>query len=383
MHLLDDLAPEQLAGRRVLLRLGLDVPLSGGVVRGDFRIKRLLPTVRRLLEARAEVLILSHLGRQGESLKPVAGHLENFFPVHFAETIEAMPASGNWPQGAAVLLENLRRDPGEESNAPDFAEKLARQGDLYVNEAFSAAHRPHASIVGLPALLPGYAGQEFAEEINQLSQLFRPAPPLVVIIGGAKIGTKLPLVRKFLGLAEKIFIGGALAHSFFKFLGYEIGRSLWDHDIRDLGDLVRDSRIVLPLEVLVKGGASVARAAPDAVPPDAVIVDAGPAALGQLAELIDRAGTILWNGPLGNYEEGFTAGTHDLARLIAHRASVKRAHTVIGGGDTIAAIENLHLLDRFGFVSTGGGAMLEYLSQGTLPGIEALEESAQKFTASL
>lgn len=370
MKLLADLTDLELAGRRVLVRVDLNVPVKNGAVRDDFRIKSFLPTVKRLRDAGALVLLLSHCGEKAGSLEPLADYLQQFFPALFVRNIDEVPDQESWPDGAVVLLENLRLNDGEKNNSPELARELAKLGEIYVNEAFSVSHRAHASIVLLPKLLPSFAGLRFAEEVKQLSALFQPEPPLVVIIGGAKFGTKLPLVQKFLPLAEKIFIAGALAHPVFKLLGYEIGQSLCDNNLEDLEALATDSRVILPSEVLVKRGNELGSARPDGVPSDGVIVDAGPAALGQLAELLSEAKTILWNGPLGNYEQGFVTSTHDLAQLIAAHP----ARSVVGGGDTIAAIEKLNLLDKFSFVSTGGGAMLDYLATGTLPGIEALEE---------
>lgn len=361
MRWLKDLSSSVLAGRRVLLRLDLNAPIENGVVRDDFRIKRIVPTVKYLLDAGTRVVILSHLGDREGSLAPVAECLRRFFPVRFG-------AAGGGENLA--LLENLRRDPGEENNSPDFACRLAALGDLYVNEAFSASHRPHASIVGLPRLLPSAAGLEFAEEVRQLSRLFHPDQPLLLIVAGAKFGTKLPLVKKFLPLADKIFIGGALAHPLFKLRGYETGRSLCD-DLPGLEEIAVNKKIVLPSEVLVKQRGETFAVSPERVPPEAMIVDAGPAAAGQLAELVKTAKTILWNGPLGNYENGFAEATFGLAKLIA----ASSAHSVVGGGDTIAAVRRLNLFDRFGFVSAAGGAMLKFLAEGTLPGIEALKES--------
>ncbi|MEK7650741.1 MAG: phosphoglycerate kinase [Patescibacteria group bacterium] len=375
MNLLADLTDVELVGKRVLLRVDLNVPIENGTVRDDFRIKRAIPTIKKLLNAGARVTLLSHSSEPGASLALIADYLQQFFPVIFVKNVNDVPDSAHWAEGSVVLLENLRLDPREENNSSEFAQELAKLGDIYINEDFPVSHRAHASIVSLPRLLPSYAGLQFAEEVKQLSELFKPEQPLVVIIAGAKFGTKLSLVQKFLPLAEKIFIGGALAHPIFKLLGYEIGQSLCDDSLKDLESLATDPKIVLPSEVLVKRGDEVGSTTPDQVPRDGIIVDAGPAALGQLSELISEAKTVLWNGPLGNYEQGFVSPTHDLAQVLA----ASGAHSVVGGGDTIAALEKLNLFDKFGFVSTGGGAMLDFLATGTLPGIEALEASEQKF----
>ncbi|MCC6290707.1 phosphoglycerate kinase [Candidatus Nomurabacteria bacterium] len=372
---LDDISRDALRNRRVLLRLDLNVPVLHGAVQDDFRIRRTVPTVKKLLDSGTQLIILSHFGKEKESLAPVAKYLEQFFPVLFVSNLATIPPSTKWPMGVAVVLENLRQNAGEEMNSSDFSSQIAAQGDIFVNEAFSVSHRAHASIIGLPNLLPSYAGSGFAEEVKQLSQLFQPEKPLAVIVGGVKFGTKLPLVRKFLNIADKIFVGGALAHNFFKLKGYEIGLSVWDDSVRDLDDLLMDERVILPSEVLVRQNDYVGVTTPDKVQADGMIVDAGPAVLGQLAELVNDSQTILWNGPLGNYEDGYADATLDLARLLAGHG----ARVVIGGGDTIAAVEKLNLFDRFRFVSTGGGAMLDFLAEATLPGIKALEESAKKF----
>lgn len=360
MRWLKDISDQNLTGRRVLLRLDLNVPIENGVVSDDFRIKQSLPTLHKLVAAGARVTVLAHLGKKGASISPVAAYLKKLFPT-------------------VTILENLRLDSGEESNAPEFAAKLAAQGDLYINDAFSASHRVHASIVGLPQLLPGAAGLEFAAEVRHLSRLFQPARPFLAIIGGAKFGTKLPLVRHFLGIADHIFIGGALAHPIFKLRGWEIGKSLSDDAVGDLSDLAHNSKVIIPSEVVVKQNEKTFVTTPDRVPTDGTIVDAGARVLADLGKIINDAATILWNGPLGNYEHGYGEPTQELGKMIVK----SRAETVIGGGDTIAALESLNIFDQFGFVSTAGGAMLDYLVKGTLPGIIALEENAKKFTTLL
>ncbi len=362
MRWLSNISDSELAGKRVLLRLDLNVPVitspSGAVeIRDDFRIKNSLPTIKKLQDAGAKITVLAHLGEKGASIKPVAEYLKSLVT------------------GEIEVLENLRLDPGEENNSPDFAEKLAARADYYINEAFSASHREHASIVGLPARLPSAAGLEFQQEVAHLSALVNPTQPLLVIIGGAKFGTKLPLVRKFLNIADKIFIAGALAHPLFKLKGYEIGQSLCDESAGDLSDLANHPKIILPSEVLVAENGKTYATTPDRVTKEGKIVDAGPRALADLGNLVKNSRTILWNGPLGNYEQGYGEPTRELAKLVAS----SEAESVVGGGDTIAAIESLNIFEQFTFVSTAGGAMLDYLANGTLPGIEALEESEKKF----
>jgi phosphoglycerate kinase len=352
-------------GKAVVARLDLNVPITNGAVSDDYRITRAWPTVQWLLARAGKLILLSHADK-GQSLAPVAKYLQQLTPVTFVPTIAEATASTS----KVVLLENLRLlGPGEESNDAAFAQQLANLGQVFVNEAFSVSHREHASVVSLPKLLPSFPGLLFIEEVIQLSKLFQPTPPFVVILGGAKFGTKLPLVEKFLPLAEKVFIGGALAHPFFRHRGWELGKSLIDESEKIPVSVLDSDKIVLPTEVIVSTEQERVVKAPEQVTKDDNIIDAGPAALAQLEEMLTGAQTVLWNGPLGNFENGFRAGTEQLAKLISANTGM---YSVIGGGDTLAAIKSLNLLDHFSFVSTGGGAMLDFLSAGTLPGIKAL-----------
>ena len=249
---------------------------------------------------------------------------------------------------------------------------------MYVNDAFSVSHRAHASIVGVPQLLPHFAGFQLALEVENLSKAFNPSHPFLFILGGAKFDTKLPLVEKFLEKADGIFIGGALANDFFKAKGYEVGRSTISTATIDFDGLLLDKKILLPTDVIVESGGSQKASLPEKVSSDERILDAGPETLAELKDKIDAAKFILWNGPLGNYENGYKEPTHELARMIAH-ATKNGVESVIGGGDTLAAIAELKqsggesLEDAFTFVSTGGGAMLDFLAQGSLVGIDALD----------
>jgi len=252
------------------------------------------------------------------------------------------------------LLENLRNNPGEEGNAAKFARALAAKADLYVNEAFSVSHREHASIVRVPKLLSSFVGLEFLLEIQELSKAFYPKKPFLFILGGAKFDTKLPLLEKFSHIADRIFVGGALANNFFKEQGKDIGDSLVSEGDFGLKALLDTGKIILPEDTIVKDGR---------------ILDAGPIAIENLKPLISAAKLVLWNGPLGNYEKGYKTSTLALAKMISEFGG----ESIIGGGDTLAAIHELNILDKFSFVSTGGGAMLDFLATGTLPGIEALK----------
>jgi len=365
-----------LQGKRVLLRLDLNVPLEGGEVRNDYRLLRSLPTVNLLRNAGARVILLAHMGtgKTGDTLAPVARRLNQEFPVTFldrlmspenARIIDAMQ------NGDVVLLENLRHNTGEEANDPEFARYLASFGDLYVNDAFSVSHRAHASIVGIPAHLPSYAGLLLAEEVERLAVAFSPERPFLFILGGAKISTKMPLLKKFLDTADYVFIGGTIANNFLKAAGHEIGRSVYDEtELGGLTEVLANQRLIVPSDVVVNTEAGSEVRTVDDVGAEDMIVDVGPETIRSLERIVGTSALIVWNGPLGYYEAGFTEGTRELLSLIANA----HARSIIGGGDTVALLDEMGSLDRFSFVSTGGGAMLDFLLNETLPGIDALKK---------
>ena len=272
--------------------------------------------------------------------------------------------------GDVLLLENLRLSEEEEVNDGMFARSLAGLADIYVNEAFSVSHRRHASIVGVPEHLPSYAGFRLAEEVKHLEEALTPPAPFVFVLGGAKFETKVPLIRKFAARADTVFVGGALANDLFEAKGLETGTSLVSHADFDLSDVLERENVILPEDVITDDGAT---KAPSAVEKDEAIMDAGPASVETLAAAVKSASFVVWNGPLGDYEHGYTDGTLGLAKAIGQ----SEARSVVGGGDTLAAIEELNILDQFSFVSTGGGAMLSYLAHEDLPGLKALRESAK------
>ncbi|MEK7135095.1 MAG: phosphoglycerate kinase [Patescibacteria group bacterium] len=321
-----------LKGKRVLVRVDWSVPMHGGKVIDDYAIRASLPTLQYLVGEGAQVLVATHLESTTDSIE----FLEKYLPV------------------GATLLPNLRANPGEEENSEEFARELAAQADIYVNDAFSVSHREHASLVGVPKLLPSYAGLRFAEEVRRLSQLFYPKHPFLFIVGGAKFDTKLPLLKKFVNIADDIFVGGALANNFFKERGEDVGSSLVSGGDFGLADLLASGKILLP---------------EDTITVDDKILDVGPVSLETLKEKVNAARMILWNGPLGSYENGYKVGTLALARMIAESGK----ESFVGGGDTLSAIHELKLFDKFSFISTGGGAMITFLATGTLPAIEALK----------
>jgi phosphoglycerate kinase len=271
--------------------------------------------------------------------------------------------------GTALLLQNLRSTTAEEENDIDFAKTLASYADYYVNDAFAVSHRAHASIVGIPKYIPSYAGITFMEEYTELTKAFTPEHPSLFILGGAKFETKAPLIEKYAEEYTHAFIGGANANDFLKGKGYEVGTSLLSPVDLSKSPLLKKENILLPVDVIAVTGTSKRAVACDGVLPHEKILDIGPKSIALLAPCIAEAKTILWNGPLGYYEGGHDDATKACAKLIAESS----AHSIIGGGDTVAAIESLGLQDSFSFLSTSGGAMLEFLEKKTLPGIEALD----------
>lgn len=363
----------------VLLRAALNAPIGAdGKVSNPFRLKRAVPTIQYLQEQRARVVLIGHIGEKGtETLEPVYEEMKKIVPrLSFCRATtgsEARAAIRALHPGDAVMLENLRRDAGETKNDPVFAAKLAELADVFVEDSFDVCHREHASVVGVPKLLPSYAGIVVEEEVRELGKALRPEAPSLAVIGGAKFSTKEPVLSRLIETYSHIFIGGALANDFMKAAGHTVGASLIsDADEEHIKVLLGNPKLLLPLDYVVapKGGtrADGRLANIDDVKEGEAILDNGPKTLEMLAEHIRGAKSVLWNGPLGNYENGFIEGTEALAKIIASSG----AHSVVGGGDTIAAIEKNALGAKFSFISTGGGAMLDFLAKGTLPGLAAL-----------
>jgi phosphoglycerate kinase len=384
-----------LAGKRVFLRVDLNVPLEAGRVAEDTRIRAVLPTIEHCLKAGASVILASHLGRpKGTvdprySLKPAAVRLEELLgrPVPLLPDCvgpEVEAAAAALKPGETALLENLRFHPGEEANDPEFARRLAALADVYVNDAFAAAHRAHASTEGITRFLqPAAAGLLMARELEALGRIFeRPERPVAAVLGGAKVSDKLALVEHLLARVDTLLVGGGMAFTFLAALGYGVGRSLLEAErleaaramlgrARSLGVRMR-----LPVDV-------VAASAPDRaegirtvgvreIPDDLMGLDVGPLTVAQFGAALQGAKTVVWNGPMGVFEKpAFAAGTLGLARAVAGCG----AFSVIGGGDTIAAVRQAGVTDRIGYISTGGGAFLEFLEGRTLPGVAALSEA--------
>ena len=363
-------------GKRVLLRLDLNVPLESGAVRDSYRIDQSLPTIEYLRNNGARVVIIAHIGKgkPTDTLAPVAEYLNTKFPVAFLDSLMSLEnerITREMHEGDVVLIENLRHNAGEESNDPEFSKHLASLGDVYVNDAFSVSHRAHASVVGVAALMPHYAGMLMADEIKHLSLAFQPEHPFLFILGGAKISTKMPLLKKFLNIADNVFVGGAIANNFLKVAGNEIGRSVYDEtELEGLGESMKNECLIIPSDVIVQNASGSEARKVSEVSTEDMIVDIGGDTIKHLEGVIGAARLIVWNGPLGYYENGFTDGTRELLGLI----SGSSAMSIIGGGDTVALIDEMGAHDKFTFVSTGGGAMLDFLANETLPGIQALEQ---------
>ncbi len=363
-----------LKGKRVLLRLDLNVPVVGDEVRDDFRIRRSLPTLQMLKERGAKTILISHIESDlTDSLARVASYIGRFCELKaFVAKLEDAPAVvANMQDGEIVMLENLRKNPGEKSNDPVFAGRLASLADYYVNDAFAVSHREHASIVSVPRLMKGFAGPLLSEEVEELSKAFNPPHPFLFVLGGAKFDTKLPLIEKFLAIADNVFVGGALANDIYKEKGYEVGASVVAKARINLKHVEQSPKLIVPSDVVVQSPMAKSVKSPEQVGPGEKILDAGPQSVSELSDILSETEFVLWNGPLGDYEKGFSAGTEGLARAIVE----SRAKSVIGGADTIAVVSKMGLLEKFSFVSTGGGAMVEFLAKGTLPGIEALKAS--------
>jgi len=362
-------------GRRVLVRASLNVPLTTEGVRDDFRIAAACETLEYLVERGARVIVLAHIGRDPEeSLESVYTVLTERVATRWADgllTEGVSAAARSLTDGEVLMLENVRSDVREVENDAGFARELAALGEYYVNDAFADSHRTHASIVALAGELPAYAGLLFEREYRELSRAITPEHPALFILGGAKFETKLPLVSAYVEHYEHVFIGGAIANDFLKGKGYPVGHSLVSPMVLAGSPLLSDARIIVPQDVVVEGPAGRATKTPDTVLPEESILDVGPETVAALASIVAQAKTILWNGPVGNYENGYVEGTNALAELVAAAPGT----TIVGGGDTLAALEATGRIEQLDFVSTAGGAMLEFLEKGTLPGIEALRVS--------
>jgi len=391
------LAELEPAGARVLVRADLNVPLDGTTIVDDLRVRSSLATLERLLDGGAAVIVASHLGRPkgapdpASSLEPVAARLAELLgrPVAVADDgvgEDARARAASLAPGEVLVLENLRWEPGETAGDPALAGALAALADVYVDDAFGAAHRAHASITGVPELLPAHAGLLLEREVVALGGLLdAPARPFVAILGGAKVSDKLGVVERLLEKVDVLAVGGAMAATFLVGEGRDVGASRHEADrAAEVARLVAAARergveVLLPTDLVVArefaADAPAETVAVDAVPADAMALDVGPATVAAFRAAIERAGSVLWNGPLGVSEwPAFAAGT----RAVAEAVAASPGFTVVGGGDSAAAVRRFDLDDRIDHVSTGGGAALEFLEDGDLPGLAALRAAAER-----
>ena len=390
-----------LRGRRVLVREDLNVPLKDGVITDDTRVRAAVPTLQDLSRRGARVIVMSHLGRPNGrpvprlSLQPVAARLAELLkrPVGFAEDcvgrLAGEAVERMW-EGDVLLLENVRFHAGDEANDPEFARDLATLGDVYVNDAFAASHRAHASVVGVAQHLPAYAGLLMLTELSALHRaLDEPRRPLVAIVGGAKVSSKAGVLRFLLPKVDRLLVGGAMANTFFKAQGKEVGASFVEDEALETATEVEaegggytqalggpGTRLVLPVDAVCAramqpGQETVVRSV-DAVEPGWMILDIGPATVQRFGECLRGTGTVVWNGPVGVFEiPEFAEGTRGVGEAVA----TSGAYSLVGGGDTAAAVDALGLAGRFSHVSTGGGATLEYMEGRELPGVAVLRDA--------
>ena len=391
-HTLDD---AQLSGKRVLVRVDLNVPVENGKVSDATRIERVAPTIKEIADAGGKVVLLAHFGRpkggpdDANSLKFVVdavaeklGHHVSFCP--FTIGAEAETAVGSMNDGDVLILENTRFHKGEEKNDPEFVQALAVLGELYVNDAFSAAHRAHASTEGLARKLPAYAGRAMQAELDALTRaLEKPERPVVAIVGGAKVSTKLELLGNLVKKVDILIIGGGMANTFLAAQGKAVGKSLCEHDLagtaRDILANAGSCEIVLPVDATVakefKAGAPNRVVDVDAVGADEMILDIGPKSIAHVTDVLKRAKTLVWNGPFGAFElKPFDTGTVTVAKAAAELTRNGKLVTIAGGGDTVSALNTADVADDLTYLSTAGGAFLEWLEGKVLPGVEALRK---------
>jgi phosphoglycerate kinase len=391
---LDDLG--DITGKRVLVRVDLNVPVKDGKVTDATRIERVAPTITELADKGAKVILLAHFGRpkggpEAEfSLAVVQPEVEAVLdrPVHFAEDCigdKAAAAVADLKNGGILLMENTRFHKGEEKNDPEFVKALAANGDLYVNDAFSAAHRAHASTEGLAHLMPAYAGRTMQAELEALEQgLGNPKRPVVAIVGGAKVSTKIDLLKNLVKKVDALVIGGGMANTFIAAGGVDVGKSLCEHDLAEtVRAITAEAKqagcaIVLPVDGVVaqefKAGAACETVAIDKIAATGMVLDVGAQSVKAVNDWIAKAETLVWNGPLGAFEiEPFDAATVAVAKFAADETKAGKLVSVAGGGDTVSALNHAGVAEDFSYVSTAGGAFLEWMEGKPLPGVEVLK----------
>lgn len=387
-----------LSGKRVLVRVDFNLPMEDGKVTDDTRIQAALPTINDITKAGGKAILIAHMGRpkgkrdETQSLKQIIPAVEAVIgkPVSFASDCigpEAEKAVAAMKNGDVLLLENLRFHAGEEKDDPEFTKELAKLGDIFVNDAFSVAHRAAASVVGLAKVLPSYAGRSMQQELEALAAaLGNPQRPVAAVVGGAKVSTKIELLGNLVGKVDTLIIGGGMANTFLAANGKAVGKSLCERDYLETAKDIQEKakaagcRIVLPSDAVVakefKANAEHRTVKADMVGQDEMILDAGPQSVEDVSKLLEAAKTLVWNGPFGAFElEPFDAATVAVAQKAAALTKSGKLLSVAGGGDTVAALNHAHAADEFSYISTAGGAFLEWLEGKPLPGVEALKSA--------
>jgi phosphoglycerate kinase len=366
-HLMPDI--HTLKGKRVLIRVDWNMPVKDGIITDTSRFDITVPFLKSLSFAGAKIILMTHFGEKGESLQPIASHITKELPfIYFVKSLdfdELENKSHSLKEGDGMLLENVRIWKGETDNIPSLAQSFANLGDIFINDAFSVSHRKHSSVVSVAENSLSFFGPTFVRELENLSKILIPTKPSLLIIGGAKISTKLSLIQHYLDLGVKVFIGGAMVHNLWKAQGVEIGDSLSDDNYKLSDTFINHPLLITPLDVILQTGETVSY---KEIPKDGTIVDCGNETILMLNKIIDSSATVIMNGPLGLYEDGWLKGSEQILTKLADAQAI----TYIGGGDTVAVAHSLHLLQKFTFVSLGGGAMLDFLANGTLPGIDAV-----------
>jgi len=388
-----------LTNKRVLLRADLNVPVADGKVSDATRIERIVPTIREIVKHDGKVILLSHFGRPKGKVDPefsleqvcaavanATGHPVGFVATDWTDVSAAKQAIDEAPAGSVLVLENTRFHPGEETNDVELAQRMASLGDVYVNDAFSAAHRAHASTEALARLLPAAAGLAMQAELEALEAgLGKPKKPVIAIVGGAKVSSKIDLLENLVTKVDALVIGGGMANTFLHAQGHGVGKSLCEKDLADTARRIMDKAdkascaIILPIDAVVawqfKADTETRLYGVDAIDPDGMILDIGPSSIERITAAIDDAHTVVWNGPMGAFEMNpFDAGTVAVAKHTAARTHAGKLVSVAGGGDTVAALAHAGVKDDFTYVSTAGGAFLEWMEGKPLPGVEALKK---------
>ena len=382
--------------KKVLLRVDLNVPMKNGSITESSRIEKVIPTIKRLLAKEAKIIVISHIGRpkgkivEGMSLKPISKKLSSLLnqDVLFYKNIindNTISEVNKMQNGSIMMLENIRFNQGEETNDSEFSKKLSNLGDIYVNDAFSCSHRSHASVEGITKYIPSYFGLQITREIEALKRITSEIiKPISLIIGGSKISTKISIINNLAKKFDNIIIVGGMANTMLKHTGYKIGKSICENDcgslIKEILEISKkfNCRIVCPVDVVVSKSIEGAGKIKDIkeINDDDIILDIGPKTISVIKKIINNSNTVLWNGPAGYFENpNFQAGTKEILEIIAQKTINDKIFSVAGGGETVAAINKFKKFDSFTFVSTAGGAFLEFLEGKTLPGIKALNQN--------